>query len=260
MEAPSRNTSTSALPSQYNQFPTLPSLAKLLLLAKQPLCHTMYVWGGGWNEADTSAGIEARSLGLSPNWASFAAKQDSSYDYRTTRFQIHDGLDCSGYIGWLLYNLFETENDREGYVFPAHTVARELAARGFGTFTPAEQVTDWQAGDILSSHDHVWLSLGMCKDNSVVMLHATPPGVILSGSKLKDGKGESLAERLAASYMKTYYPNWYARFTMHSRDHRCLLESARLRWSRDVLQDTEGLRGRNANEVLQFLFENPHSL
>ena len=52
-----------------------PSLAKLLLLAKEPLCNTMYVWGGGWNEADTGAGLEARSLDVSPAWASFASKQ-----------------------------------------------------------------------------------------------------------------------------------------------------------------------------------------
>lgn len=232
-----------------------PSLAKLLLLAKEPLCNTMYVWGGGWNEADTGAGLEARSLDVSPAWASFASKQDASYDYNNTRFQIHDGLDCSGFIGWLIYNLLETENGREGYVFPACKVAFELAGRGFGTFTPAGDVTDWQPGDILSSSEHVWLSLGMCEDGSVVLLHATPPGVILSGTKLPEGNKKSQAEELAARYMKKYYPKWYERFPKHSREYKCLLESGRLRWSEDVLSDAEGLRKLPADEVLAWLFE-----
>lgn len=233
-----------------------PSLAKLLLLAKEPLCNTMYIWGGGWNEEDTSAGLEARSLGVSPAWTSFAAKQDASYDYRNTRFQIHDGLDCSGFIGWLVYNLLETENDRESYVFPACRVAHELGIRGFGTFTHADQITDWQPGDILSSPDHVWLSLGMCEDGSVVMLHATPPGVILSGTKLKDGNVESLAEKLAAGYMKKYYPKWYERFPKHSREYRCLLESGRMRWDDGVLTDAEGVRSMRAGDVLKWMFQN----
>lgn len=238
----------------YKKHSTCPSLAKLLLLAKQPLCHTMYVWGGGWNEADTAAGIEARCLGLNPNWSVFTSKQDATYNYHTTRFQIHDGLDCSGYIGWLIYNLLESENGREGYVFPACTFAKELATRGFGTFTPANQVTEWQVGDIMSSNDHVWLSLGMCEDGSVVMLHATPPGVILSGTKLRAGTGESLAEELAAKYMRTYYPKWYEKFPLHSREYRCLLESGQMRWDESVLTDEQGLRQMNSVDVLKWLF------
>lgn len=233
--------------------PTL-SLAKLLLLAKEPLCNTMYVWGGGWNEKDTAAGPEACSLGVSPAWKAFAAIQDTSYDYKKTRFQIHDGLDCSGFIGWLIYNLFETENGREGYVFPACRVAHELSMRGYGIFTPAGQVTTWQAGDILSSPDHVWLSLGMCEDGSVVMLHATPPGVILSGTKLPNGNKESLAEELAARYMQTYYPKWYEKFPKHSREYKCLLESGRMRWDKNMLTDEWGLRNMCAKDILAWMF------
>ena len=231
------------------------SLAKLLLLAREPLCNTMYVWGGGWNEEDTAAGAEARTLGVSPAWASFAAMQDASYDYRNTRFQIHNGLDCSGFLGWLIYNLFETESGREGYVFPACRVAHELSMRGCGTFTPAGQVTDWQAGDILSSPDHVWLSLGMCEDKSVVMLHATPPGVILSGTKSPNGNNESMAEELAAKYMKNHFPEWYKRFPKHSREYRCLLESGRMRWGETVLTDEGGLRNMCAKDVLTWMFQ-----
>ena len=76
-----------------------------------PIGKTMYIYGGGWNENDTGAGIEAMTLGIDPKWAEFAQKQDSSYnfkdyDYKQNKEYIHLGLDCSGYIGWLLYNIF----------------------------------------------------------------------------------------------------------------------------------------------------------
>ncbi len=229
------------------------SIAQLLLLAKEPLGRTMYVWGGGWNEEDTGAGEETRSLGLSPTWEEFASRQDESYDYQNTRYQIHDGLDCSGYIGWVVYNLFETRNGEEGYVGKAADMAENFAERGFGEFTEAGEVRDWQAGDIMSMDGHIWMALGTCEDGSVVLIHASPPGVGLSGTKLPDGK-VSRAELLAQEYMSTYYPQWYERYPVTGCDYRYLTDSARMRWSTRVLADAQGLRGMDGEEVLQWLF------
>lgn len=230
------------------------SIARLLLLAREPLGQTMYVWGGGWNEEDTGAGVEARTLGVSPAWAEFAAKQDANYDYDDTRYRIHDGLDCSGYIGWLVYNLFETQDGEEGYVMKASDMAADFAIRGWGDYTGAERVYDWKAGDIMSMKGHVWMSLGMCEDGSVVLLHASPPGVILSGTRLEDGS-VSQAELWANEYMSTYYPEWYEKYPVVGRDYNYLTDSDRMRWSEDVLSDEQGLREMSAEEVLQWLFE-----
>jgi len=229
------------------------SVARLLRLGKEPLGHTMYVWGGGWNQEDTAAGEEARSLGVSPVWADFAAKQDETYNYKDTRFQIHEGLDCSGYIGWLMYNFLETKDGEAGYVMKAAGMASSFAERGFGEFTSSAHVTDWQAGDIMSMDGHVWMALGMCEDGSVVLLHASPPGVILSGTKLPDGS-ESMAVELASYYMKTCYPEWYARYPDTSRPHSYLTNSHRMRWHKEVLSDEEGLRGQSADAVLAWMF------
>ena len=231
-----------------------PSIERLLLLAKEPLGQTMYVWGGGWNEEDTGAGEEARSLGVSPAWAEFASKQDAGYDYEATRYRIHDGLDCSGYIGWLMYNLFETQDGEEGYVIKASGMAADFADRGWGSYTEAGQVHDWKAGDIMSMKGHVWMSLGMCEDGSVVLLHASPPGVILSGTRLENGSA-SMAEHLANEYMSTYYPDWYAKYPETGRDYKYLTDSARMRWSGDVVSDAHGLRDMSAEDVLKWLFE-----
>ncbi len=230
------------------------SIARLLLLAKEPLGQTMYVWGGGWNEEDTGAGEETRRLGLSPAWKEFAGKQDEHYDYRSTRYQIHDGLDCSGYIGWAVYNLLETRDGKEGYVVRAEDMAESLAQRKLGKFTEATEVDDWQAGDVMSMEGHVWMALGACDDGSVVLIHASPPGVSLSGTKLPDG-GASMAELLAEEYMSTYYSQWTEKYPVTGCAHNYLTDSASFRWSEAVLSDEEGLRTMSGEEVLQWLFE-----
>lgn len=241
------------------QHPTEPiagtrSLANLLLTARQPVGHTMYVWGGGWNEADTGAGIEATSIGISSRWAEFEAAQTSAYDYNATRYQIHDGLDCSGYIGWLIYNVFQTTDGQEGYVQKAGTMAQTFASNGWGTYTPAAEVTDWQPGDIMSMDGHVWLSLGMCEDNSVLLMHASPPGVRICGVRNPDGSEDNQAIALAALYMKENYPDWYNRFPECSVDSSYLIKSGQMRWNRETLSDEEELSLADAQYILERLY------
>lgn len=40
-----------------------PTLKHFLKTSIKPVGQTMYVWGGGWNKADTAAGKEARQMG-----------------------------------------------------------------------------------------------------------------------------------------------------------------------------------------------------
>lgn len=230
------------------------SIDQFLKIAKEPLGKTMYVWGGGWNEEDNGAGVEAVTLGVSPSWEKFASKQDENYDFEKTRYQIHDGLDCSGYIGWAVYNLFERENGKEGYVVSASQMAQFLAQKGLGEYTKESKVKDWKAGDVMSMKGHTWLSLGSCEDGSVVVLHASPPGVTLSGTLLPDGK-ESIAVKLAKKYMCMYYPDWYKKYSVKPCKYDYLTDSARMRWADMVLSDRYELRQKSAEEVLYWLFE-----
>ncbi|MBQ9990942.1 MAG: hypothetical protein IJP31_08375 [Lachnospiraceae bacterium] len=265
------------------------SVARLLLLAREPLGQTMYIWGGGWNEEDGGAGREARTLGLSPVWKKYADQQDETYDYRKTRFQVHNGLDCSGYMGWVVYNLMETKSGEPGYVISSTEMAADFAERGFGEFTKAGEVKDWKAGDIMSMEGHVWMALGSCEDGSVVLIHSSPPGVRLCGTRLPENqsqtedqslsegqsqtegqslsenqrmpegrslpKNQSQAERLAEKYMKNNYPDWYKRYPEAGSDYRYLTDSSRMRWSNEVLSDAEGLREMDAEEVLEWMFD-----
>lgn len=231
------------------------TIGNLLLTALGPVGNTMYVWGGGWNEADTGAGIEAVTIGVSPAWAEFAKKQDASYDYQTTRYQIHNGLDCSGYVGWCIYNIMETENGKDGYVMKATDMAYNFSQRGWGSYVKAGAVTKWNAGDIMSSNGHVWIVVGACEDGSVVLLHSSPPGVRIAGTLLTDGtKSEAIS--LAEKYMSTYYPNWYKKYPECKAEAYYLTSSASMSWNRETLLDEEGLTEMSAEEVLEWMFSN----
>ena len=230
--------------------PTKPSVLDFLRIAAQPVGKCMYVWGGGWNEADTGAGIEAIHLGISARWEEFAAAQGSDYDYKTTRYQIHDGLDCSGYVGWAVYNAVETENGREGYVCSSTQMAEKLAVRGLGQCLTPEESGIFQPGDIVSIQGHVWIAVSVCDDGSVLLLHASPPGVMFSGTKLPDGS-ESQATVLANKIMAEYYPNWYVRFPDSARSHTYLENCTVFRWT--ALENPENLPALTAEEVVNLI-------
>lgn len=251
--APEPSTETSIPSTTMPKEPEQVSILDFLEIAAAPVGSTMYVWGGGWNEADTGAGIEAVTLGLSERWAAFAKEQDSGYNYKDHRYQIHDGLDCSGYVGWAVYNVMETENGGEGYVSSSTGMAQALADRGLGEYISREDMDRWLPGDIMSMKGHVWISLGMCGDGSVLLLHSSPPGVIFCGTALADGS-DSQAVKLAQTIMSTHYPDWYAHYPDCSRPASYLEKSSAMRWNTNVLADEEGIRQMSAEQVVNLLF------
>ncbi len=232
-----------------------------LKTALKPVGSTMYVWGGGWNTTDTGSGIVSRTIGVSPQWKKFFQKQTSSYDYTKTRYQVYDGLDCSGYVGWTLYNTFNTTNGNEGYVMLAQVMARTFANYGWGSYTAAGAVKNFKAGDIMSlASGHVYIVVGECSDGSVVLLHSSPKGVMISGTYTRSGAKNSQAVRLATKYMKRYYPAWYAKFPEVSRNTDYLTKYSQMRWyikgKKTMLTDPDGYRDKSASKVLKDLFKN----
>lgn len=240
------------------------TIKDLLLNCLKPVGSTMYIYGGGWNEEDTGAGAEALSLGVSPAWREFFERQDPSYnyldyDYKKDISVIHLGLDCSGYVGWAIYNTVNTQNNLDGYVDSSKKAASNLAAKGWGELAKKGSFSDFKAGDILSAGcgccAHVWICVGQCDDGSAALLHSSPPGVQISGTYTIDGNKGSQAVRLAAEYMKKYYPQWYEKYPDSSRDSRYLTHYDRFRWKEGaVLSDPDGLRNMRAEEVLKELF------
>lgn len=230
------------------------SMEKFLHNAKMPLGSTLYVWGGGWNEADDGAGTEAVTLGPSPRWKSFYEENDASYDYHDTKYQIHDGLDCSGYLGWVVYNTFENENGKAGYVMSSTQMAETFAGKGWGTYTAASEVTDWKVGDVMSMKGHVWIALGTCDDQSVLLLHASPPGVRLCGTLMEDGS-ESKAVELARKYTKANYPDWHGRYPSYGVDRNYLSRSSQMRWNTETFSDALSFQSMTPEELLGWMFD-----
>ena len=225
-----------------------------------PMGSTMYVWGGGWNKADTAAGPTTRRIGLTPGWRAFAEKQKAGYNYKKYRYQIMDGLDCSGYVGFCLYNIQHTKNNLAGYVYPSSKMAATLAKKGFGSYKTRKYVKNYQAGDIMSSNcsccRHTWIVAGQCSDGSVVLMHASPEGVKLSGTPSKSGQKNSKALKLAKTYMKKYYPSWYMRYPNVSCSAAYLSHYSQMRWKGSVLTDPDGYKKKRAEQILADLFKN----
>jgi hypothetical protein len=230
--------------------PQAKTLKQFLQIAMQPVGETMYVWGGGWNEADNAAGPEGMTIGRSPRWKAFFNEQTSVYSTRDTAYMIHDGLDCTGFLGWALYNIFPNDT---GHVTWASNAARMLTQNGWGSAAARGTIrSSVQAGDIMCNDDHVWISLGLCADGSAVILHASPPGVMINGTQSVAAKSAAIA--LAEHYMRSYFAEWYAKYPNCARGESYLTDFDRFRWSAEVLPDPDGYRRMSAASVLEDLF------
>ncbi|MDO4553730.1 MAG: hypothetical protein Q4B70_01130 [Lachnospiraceae bacterium] len=239
------------------------TIKELLQTAMKPVGTTMYVWGGGWNKSDTAAGTEARTIGISPAWKKYFKKQTASYNFKKTKYKRSKGLDCSGYIGWCIYNVMNTKSGKKGYVMKAKKMASNFASRGWGTYKSRKKVKNYKAGDIMSSDcsccGHVWMVIGQCEDGSVVLVHSSAPGVRISGTTTKSGSYSSQAIQLAKKYMKKYYPAWYRKYPSCGKNATYLSHYSQMRWtlsnqSGSVMSDPDGYRNMTPEEILKDLF------
>lgn len=231
------------------------SVKDLLSNAILPVGKCLYVYGGGWNMEDTGAGIEAMSYGLSPKWQEFYTENDSSYNHKNFSYKIHNGLDCTGYAGWCMYQIFGDAYSKNGYVYLAKDMAWEYAKIFNSAFTPKQNIVDYQSGDVMSSPQHAYIVLGGCEDKSVVILHASPPAVSICGTYTTSGNPNSQAVQLATHYMSSYFPEHYRRYPKCSRNTSYLTDYNQMRWNETVLSDSDGYRQMSAEEILKDLFQ-----
>ncbi len=231
------------------------SVKKLLQNALKPVGTTMYIYGGGWNSADTGASVATTTLGLDGRWKDFYSKQDQRYNHKNYSNR-ESGLDASGYIGWVLYNTLYTKNGESGFVYDAKTYDEKLSELGLGKRTPKSDVTVHRPGDIMSSQsdNFAYIVIGKCTDGSLVVALSSPPGVRLCGTPSADGVDDSEAVILAEQYMNDYFGDWYKKFPDCSKGMSYLTNYDK--FSPDtskVIKDSEGFRYMSANEVLKNL-------
>lgn len=237
------------------------TIKNLLLTALAPIGKTLYIYGGGWNEADSAAGTEARTLGLSPRWKKFYFEHTKNYNFKDFNYKkdpslIHKGLDCSAYIGWVLYNIFETENNGEGYVYKSTKIAEVLANKGLGTFTPAKSITHFRPADILSGAKtaHTFIALSQCPDGSLLLLHSSPPAPMISATPTPTGD-PSVAESLAKAFMQTAFPAHYDLHPQIGRPVSYLTDYNLFRFYPHILKDPDNYAQKSPFQILADLIK-----
>jgi hypothetical protein len=269
------------------------TLTNYLETALMPVGTTLYVYGGGWDWQDEGSSIQTRTLGVSQDWVDFFNCHDVDYTYRdpdndpskadpaTSYYPYggfneyyYAGLDCSGYIGWVLYNTFETADGLPGYVGSSTRIARTLSDYGFGEWTQDIRMPapgngyEMKPGDVMSINGHVWISLGTCDDGSVVILHSAPsrsrtgqPGGGVQISAV--GYSGCEAYMLVDHYMSEYYPEWYERYAVYLCPPDLFFPfegdyAGRFTWDitgdDEGLKDPDGLQDMDPEEVLFILF------
>lgn len=196
--------------------------------ALKPVGQTLYIYGGGWNEAQTGSGTEALTLGLSKEWKSFYDTQDSTYNYENYMYEIHKGLDCSGYVGWTIYNTLETKsNHGNGYVLKAEEMTKTYANMKLGSYK--DSIQNAKPGDIVSmANAHVYIVLCVCEDVGY-----------------------------AQKIMETYYPDWYSRYPNCTVDSSFTEPSnvSLFHWNSKTLKDVDKLNSMTVHQIIQTLFQ-----
>lgn len=223
----------------------------------KPVGQTMYIYGGGWNQEQTGSGKEARTIGLSKKWKTFYQSQDGTYNYENYLYQIHNGLDCSGYVGWTIYNTLQTKsNVGKGYVLKAEKMTKAFANQGLGTYS--KSIKNAKPGDIVSMQNaHVYIVLGKCSDGSLLIAHSSPPGVKISGTCDLNGNTYSKAVKLAQQVMKKSYPDWYKLYPNCTVDISFTQEDnvSLFHWNTKTLKDPQHLQTKSAKQIIKFLFK-----
>ncbi|MCR5469177.1 MAG: hypothetical protein K6F37_09465 [Lachnospiraceae bacterium] len=263
------------------------TLANFIKTALMPVGTTLYVYGGGWDWQDEGSSIQATTLGVSYDWVRFFNEQDENYTYKNENPTVsyypygeyneyyYAGLDCSGFLGWSIYNTFETASGNEGYVGSSTKFAKRLSEYGWGSFTRSLDQTangyKTKPGDVMSISGHVWISLGTCDDGSTLVLHSTAGAKSVTG---QPGGGVEIgaigysrdceAYKIADKYMSSHYPQWYSRYHVYLCDPETYFnldnENAGL-FSWDVnagssgLSDNEGIQNMKPDEVLEYFYK-----
>lgn len=263
------------------------TLKNFLATAMEPVGTALYIYGGAWDWQDVGSSNQATTIGLSQTWLDFFQLQDDTYTYRNDSNNAESyyprgayneyyyaGIDCSGYVGWALYNVMNTQSGGEGYVRSANIMAKTLdQTYNYGTWTRDFDNLSFKPGDIFSLGGHVWICLGVCEDGSLVIMHSTPSDSITGnpgGGVQISGVGESedcQAYKLAQEYIDRYYPAWSEKYSAVCKNYEDYTSvensnSGKFSWNLDDtgLLDPDGYAHMSADEVLKDLFGENHDI
>lgn len=250
----------------FNQWGAMAELdvSDVITNALKPVGNTLYVWGGGWNEADNGSGETAVHIGVWSQWKEYFDNNKNNYSYRPGQIAWENGhrefrfwgLDCSGYLGWMTYNSVKNGKNSSGYVVEASKIAGSLADYGFGYTSTCTPNSTFYPGDIVSINGHCFLCLGQCQDGSVLILHSTPNGGVQMSGTVK-GNGSSQASKLATQFMQQYYTDWWKYFGKEGKQSvsaERYLYGTKFSWKNaGAVYDSQNLKAKSADQILDYI-------
>ena len=280
--------------------PGLKTLKNFISTAFQPVGTTLYVFGGGWDFQDLGTSYEGRTIGISQNWVKFFDDHNTSYTYRddahpnNTYYPLGEfnqyyyaGLDCSGYVGWSIYNtIYNDSLTHPGFVTNARKIANNLEKENYGIWMHTVEGSTYsnpnyilladelKVGDILSTSGHVMIVLGKCNDSSFIILHSTPSnsksgkpggGVQMSAVNPKEsGSTDCEAYKLCEEFMNKYFKKWIERYNVVVTATEKVFDfkddvptTGLFHWNltNGIITDPDNYTLKNASEILKDLFE-----
>ena len=280
-------TSQTAFTPSVSGTPGQRTLLNFLKTAFMPMGSALYVYGGGWDWQDEGSSVQSTTIGVCGSWVDFYRSNNAGYLYKDSAHPeqstypfggwneyYYAGLDCSGYLGWVLYNTLEMRSGHSGYVYKSRQLAKTLAQYyHYGVHSSAMfELGEGQLrpGDIISMPDHVYICLGRCSDGSILILHSTVSqsvtGARGGGVQLSvlspNNSTNCEAYRLAVQYTRSYFPDWISRYPVNVKSFSTYLGFNRngttgvFRWTigSGGLQDPEGVREMSAAQILQLIF------
>ena len=284
--------------------PGLRTLKNFISAVFQPVGTTLYVYGGGSDFQDLGTSYEGRTIGISKNWVKFFDDQNTSYIYKddhrhnNTYYPFGEynqyyyaGLDCSGFVGWSIYNnIYKDSLSHPGFVTNAKKIANNLGKENYGIWMHTVNgstysnpnytllANELKVGDILSTSGHVMIVLGKCNDGSFIILHSTPSnsksgkpggGVQMSAVNTKEsGSTNCEAYKLCDEFMKKYYKKWSERYNVVVTATETVFNfkddvptTGLFHWNltNGIITDPDNYTLKSASEILKDLFENEQS-
>lgn len=291
-----------------------PIIKDLLRMSLEPVKNggIMYIWGGGRETIECSDGkkrMRMLSSGFSQHWGDFANQQGPDYDFHTfsqnqdqnVKMQdkdvdsnsIANGLDCSGYINWLIYDFLSSKYGDAGTdkIFGNYkgVYARNIASfmgniLDFGSYSDFRKIDSVKPGDIISMQysremdedgnnkkiSHVYVSFGQCSDKSVLLVDVSPQFLRMrgtpdeNGTKDKSDKYVSEAITLARNFMCANFAEYtrkhlrdpydISNYTLGVDDYRL---DSKMSWNLSEsgrVFDPDGINGMSPKEVLKCVF------
>jgi hypothetical protein len=235
---------------------TYRTLKGLLANGLKPMGSPLYIFGGGHDTAD------ATRIGVNPQWKKFFNSQNAGYNHTFYRYQYGNGLDCSGFVGWTVFNTVnQTSEDGIWCTESSGKTGEFYFKKGWGSYKSGFTSPSFRAGDVVGYNGHVWIVLGKCSDGSYVIMHSSPQGVKLAGTvHPQTGSSDSVAVSLAKKYMKKYFSSYTNKMTNdgYTCGNSYLKNTSsttlyRFRWvlnGTGILTDPDGYASKSAEEIL----------